>query len=181
MMMFIAPAASDEVRYVGMLDEPCSVESDEYGTLKLCYVPYKVTISTDDVVMWENVGSMVHTVTSGTLIEPADHFNSGLIAPNTFYSLQFSVEGVYPYYCMVHPWMNGSIVVGEKITEDEKIIVNATNNIIILEDGQFQNSTGTYWANGTAVVPEFGVVAMVVLATAVIGTVLITKRGALPL
>ena len=164
-------------RYVAMFDEPCMVEEDEYGQLKLCYVPFKVTIPAGSVVMWENVGDQVHTVTSGTLIQPTAHFNSGLVAPNSFYSLQFAVEGIYPYYCMMHPWMNGSVTVGEKMPVEEVDVhlEELDEMVVILEDGQFTNSTGTYWANGTAVIPEFGAITMVVLATAVIGTIIITR------
>ena len=165
-------AFAEETRYVAMFDEPCMMEGDEYGQLKLCYIPYKVTIPAGSVVMWENVGDQVHTVTSGTLIQPTAHFNSGLIAPDSFYSLEFAVEGIYPYYCMMHPWMNGQIVVGEKITPEEKeeIIIDDSELIVILEDGQFQNATGVYWANGTAVVPEFpfAIIILVVTVTMVI-------------
>ena len=161
-------AFAEETRYVAMFDEPCMVEEDEYGQLKLCYVPFKVTIPAGSVVMWENVGDQVHTVTSGTLIQPTAHFNSGLIAPNSFYSLEFAVEGIYPYYCMMHPWMNGSVVVGEKITELEK--EEQFESVIILEEGMFTNSTGTFYANGTAVIPEFpfAIIILVVTVTMVI-------------
>ena len=169
--------ADHETRYVAMLDEPCMMEGDEYGQLKLCYVPFKVVIDAGSVVIWENVGHTVHTVTSGTLLQPTNSFNSGLIAPDNFYSLEFVNEGIYPYYCMVHPWMNGSVVVGEKITDEEKEehLEEHEEMVVILEDGMFTNSTGTYYANGTAVIPEFGAITMVVLATAVIGTILITR------
>ena len=177
--------ADQETRYVGMLDEPCSVEADEYGKLKLCYVPYKVVIDAGSIVMWENVGKTVHTVTSGTLLEPTNSFNSGLLTPNKFYSIQFVNAGIYPYYCMVHPWMNGVVTVGEELTEEEieditaeEIVFENTTSTIILEDGMFTNSTGTYYANGTAVIPEFPVV-MIVLATAIIGTIVIVKRGSM--
>ena len=90
----------------------------EYDEVKFCYSPYKIVIDAGSIVMWENIGKQVHTVTSGTLVSPANHFNSGLVTPDSFYSLIFSVEGIYPYYCMMHPWMNGSVVVGEKITEE---------------------------------------------------------------
>ena len=177
--------ADHETRYVGMLDEPCSVEADEYGKLKLCYVPYKVVIDAGSIVMWENVGKTVHTVTSGTLLEPTNSFNSGLLTPNKFYSIQFVNAGIYPYYCMVHPWMNGVVTVGEELTEEEieditaeEIVFENTTSTIILEDGMFTNSTGTYYANGTAVIPEFPVV-MIVLATAIIGTIVIVKRGSM--
>ena len=163
LICWLAPAAGEEEqRYVGMLDEPCSVESDLYGELKFCYVPFKVVISAGDSIIWENVGEQVHTVTSGTLVQRANHFNSGLVAPASTYVLTFAVEGIYPYYCMMHPWMNGSIVVGEK--------VDVADFVVILEDGQFQNSTGVYWANGTAVVPEFpfAIIILVVTVTMVI-------------
>ena len=170
-------AFAEETRYVAMFDEPCMMEGDEYGQLKLCYVPYKVTIPAGSVVMWENVGDQVHTVTSGTLHEPARHFNSGLIAPDSFYSLEFAVEGIYPYYCMMHPWMNGSVVVGEKITpqEKEEHLEELDEMVVILEDGMFTNSTGTFYANGTAVVPEFPV-AIIVLVTAVT-VMIVTQRS----
>jgi len=169
--------ADHETRYIAMFDEPCMQE----GELKLCYVPFKVVIDAGSVVIWENVGKQVHTITSGTILEPTGSFNSGLIAPNEFYSIQFVNAGIYPYYCMVHPWMNGSVVVGEKITDEEKEehLEEHEEMVVILEDGMFTNSTGTYYANGTAVIPEFGAVAMIVLATAIIGTVVIVKRGSM--
>ena len=169
--------ADHETRYIAMFDEPCMQE----GELKLCYVPFKVVIDAGSVVIWENVGKQVHTITSGTILEPTGSFNSGLIAPNEFYSIQFVNAGIYQYYCMVHPWMNGSVVVGEKITDEEKEehLEEHEEMVVILEDGMFTNSTGTYYANGTAVIPEFGAVAMIVLATAIIGTVVIVKRGSM--
>ena len=169
--------ADHETRYIAMFDEPCMQE----GELKLCYVPFKVVIDAGSVVIWENVGKQVHTITSGTILEPTGSFNSGLIAPNEFYSIQFVNAGIYQYYCMVHPWMNGSVVVCEKITDEEKEehLEEHEEMVVILEDGMFTNSTGTYYANGTAVIPEFGAVAMIVLATAIIGTVVIVKRGSM--
>ena len=130
-------------------------------------------IDAGGVVMWENIGDQVHTVTSGTLVTPASHFNSGLVAPNSFYSLEFAVEGSYPYYCMMHPWMNGSVVVGEKITELEK--EEQFESVIILEEGMFTNSTGTFYANGTAVIPEFPI-AVIVLLISVTAIILLGKQ-----
>ena len=172
-IVFLYSAYGDETRYIAALDEPCLMDGDEYGQLKLCYVPFKVTIPAGSVVMWENVGAQVHTVTSGTLIQPTAHFNSGLIAPASFYSLEFAVEGIYPYYCMMHPWMNGSVVVGEKITPEEKedlVEEEVEELVIILEEGMFTNSTGTFYANGTAVIPEFpfAIIILVVTVTMVI-------------
>ena len=75
-------------------------------------------------------------------------------------------------------------------------VVNATDVGNFIPDqssfiiAQFANGTGTYislmngdiirthYANGTAVIPEFPVV-MIVLATAIIGTIVIVKRGSM--
>ena len=179
--------ADHETRYVAMFDEPCEMLKKyangdtsvlEYDEIKFCYSPYKIVIDAGSVVIWENIGKQVHTVTSGTLLEPTGSFNSGLVAPNKFYSIQFVNAGIYSYYCMVHPWMNGQIVVGEKITDEEKEEV-FESIVVEFEEGMFTNSTGTYYANGTAVIPEFGAVAMIVLATAIIGTIVIVKRGSM--
>ena len=179
-IVFLYSAYGDhETRYVAMFDEPCMQEKQNLkADLKVCYSPYKIVIDAGSVVMWENIGGQVHTVTSGTLLQPSQLFNSGLIIPDKFYSLQFPSVGIYPYYCMVHPWMNGSVVVGEKLTNEEKdefMPIVEEEVVIIWEEGMFTNATGTFYANGTAVIPEFGAVAMIVLATAVIGTILITK------
>ena len=78
-------AFAEEIRYVGMIGGDC----------KECYLPQKIVIEADGVVMWENVDNTVHTVTSGTLLEPTNSFNSGLIAPSKNYSLQFVNAGIY--------------------------------------------------------------------------------------
>ena len=64
--------------------------------------------------------------------------------------------------------MNGSVVVGEKITELE--MEEQFESVIILEEGMFTNSTGTFYANVTAVVPEFpfAIIILVVTVTMVI-------------
>jgi predicted secreted protein with PEFG-CTERM motif len=170
-IIFLYSAYADETRYVAMLDEPCTTDE----SLKLCYVPFKIVVDAGAIVMWENIGDQVHTVTSGTLVTPASHFNSGLIAPNSFYSLEFAVGGIYPYYCMVHPWMNGSVVVGEKITEQEKEELVEEELVIILEEGMFTNSTGTFYANGTAVVPEFPF-AIIILAVTVTMVIVFSRQ-----
>ena len=79
-----------------------------------CYVPYQIRIDQGEEIRWFNGDSAAHTVTSGTPQNgPDGNFDSSLFMAGDFYSHKFEQEGQYPYFCMVHPWMVGSVVVGD--------------------------------------------------------------------
>jgi len=42
---------------------------------------------------------------------PDNIFDSGLFGPGRSYSYKFEEIGHYPYFCLVHPWMAGTIIV----------------------------------------------------------------------
>ena len=77
-----------------------------------CYLPADITINAGDTIVWDNVDSAVHTVTAGT---PADAqtgvFHSDLIMPGATWDNTFDDVGSNTYFCMVHPWMTGSVTV----------------------------------------------------------------------
>ena len=71
-----------------------------------------VEVTVGDTVIWKNADSAAHTVTSGTASEgPDDLFDSNLFGPGKSFSHKFTGIGFYPFYCLVHPWMEGAIVV----------------------------------------------------------------------
>ena len=77
-----------------------------------CYFPYAFTISAGKTVKWFNADSVSHTVTSGNFRDGPDGlFNSELLSSGKYFEQTLIVEGTYPYFCMVHPWMNGKIIV----------------------------------------------------------------------
>jgi len=81
-------------------------------TTNECYIPYMVTIDVGGEVMWNNVDSMAHTVTAGSPTEGlSEHFDSGLVAPSAMFSHEFTEAGTFDYFCMVHPWMVGTVMV----------------------------------------------------------------------
>ncbi len=66
-----------------------------------------VTLSGGSVtVTWKNNGNLVHTATSDTGI-----FNTGDISPGQSKSITFTATGTYPYHCVHHAGMNGTVVV----------------------------------------------------------------------
>ncbi len=73
-----------------------------------------ITIEIGDEVVWKNADTAAHTVTSGTPTDgPDDMFDSGLFAPGKSFSFIFTEKDEYPYYCLVHPWMTGTVFVIE--------------------------------------------------------------------
>jgi len=77
-----------------------------------CYIPYKVVIAVGGQVIWNNVDTAAHTVTSGSLADGTDgKFDSSIFMSGTTFSNTFDEVGEYEYFCMVHPWMNGIVQV----------------------------------------------------------------------
>jgi len=72
------------------------------------YSPTIIQIFTGTTVTWKNNDSVVHTVTdlNGT-------FDSHLILPNTIWKHDFFNQGKYDYFCTLHPWMRGLVIVTE--------------------------------------------------------------------
>ena len=81
-------------------------------TSNACYLPQDITISTGDTVQWDNVDNAAHTVTGGSPSDgPSGVFDSSLLMAGLDYSFTFDDAGNYDYFCMVHPWMVGSVTV----------------------------------------------------------------------
>ncbi|MGD8707436.1 MAG: plastocyanin/azurin family copper-binding protein [Nitrosopumilaceae archaeon] len=79
---------------------------------RVCYLPSDAVLSAGGEVIWTNHDSVAHTITSGNPTEGLDGlFDSGLIEPGETYSLEFEIPYNYEYFCLVHPWMQGSIIV----------------------------------------------------------------------
>ena len=77
-----------------------------------CYLPYKAGVMVGDELTWTNTDSAAHTVTSGSANEgPSGEFNSSLVFAGESFSHTFNSVGEVPYFCMVHPWMEGIVVV----------------------------------------------------------------------
>ena len=77
-----------------------------------CYTPSTVTIAAGGTVTFSNTDTAPHTSTSGTAADGPDGvFDTSLIMANASYSVTLSDAGTYPYFCMVHPWMEGTIIV----------------------------------------------------------------------
>ena len=77
-----------------------------------CWLPDSVSIKAGDTVIWANDDTAAHTVTSGSPSEgPSGIFDSSLVIAGDSFEVTFDNSGSYDYFCIVHPWMTGSIQV----------------------------------------------------------------------
>ena len=77
-----------------------------------CYSPTTATISAGGTVTFDNTDTAPHTATSGSAANGPDGiWDSSLIMINSSYSVTLPDSGNYTYFCMVHPWMEGTVIV----------------------------------------------------------------------
>lgn len=77
-----------------------------------------IEILVGDTVVWENADTAPHTVTSGTIANgPDEKFDSKLFSPGKSFTLKFDDVGRFPYFCLIHPWMTGEVIVTEGLSK----------------------------------------------------------------
>ncbi len=88
-----------------------------YGeALPIPYVPQKLTVRPGANVTFVNMGTDGHTATYG--VSPLyggnprveKLFDTQRIDPGKKVTVRIEKAGEYPYHCIFHPWMNGTIV-----------------------------------------------------------------------
>jgi len=76
-----------------------------------CYTPSKIVIKQGNSVTWVNEDVAFHSVTSGYYDEPSEIFDSGYLDPEESFTFIFENIGIYDYFCTLHPWMKGQVIV----------------------------------------------------------------------
>ena len=77
------------------------------------YEPPTSTVKAGTTVTWKNADSTLHTVTSGSAEggEPGADFDSSYMAGGKTFQWTFSTPGTFDYFCTLHPYMKGQVVV----------------------------------------------------------------------
>ena len=81
-----------------------------------------VTITAGTTITWTNTGDSTHTTTSCDSSHPSttgcpggqtstEVWDSGNLGKSATFSHTFNTKGTFPYYCTLHPWMHGTIIV----------------------------------------------------------------------
>ena len=70
------------------------------------YSPSVIKVSASTTVTWKNEDQIIHTVT-----DLGGEFDSGFIQPAETWQYTFDSNGTYYYFCSIHPWMKGAVIV----------------------------------------------------------------------
>jgi len=104
-----------------------------------CYIPGTITVDVGHVVIFSNTDSAAHTFTAGGPGDgPSGEFDTGLFMAGASEEFIPDTAGEIPYFCMVHPWMQGMIIVQEAgaeeaMMDDVELMVTITDSI--MDDG----------------------------------------------
>ena len=255
-MVAVAPDAFANHHMQTVTNAPGSSTPGCEETADGCFIPSPVTIPVGGTVTWENNDTAAHTSTAGSATEgPSGVFDSSLIMAGSSFSHTFDSAGTFDYFCMVHPWMAGSVIVVDEAAAAEEeaaaeaaeaaaaakaaasyvdaakyiktsgadvtsITANADDNSVVIgidavDDGElnvvlsdkvikaFDDGTYFVFVNneevefsqsgnnltipyeagndtieivGSFAIPEFGTIAMIVLAVAIVSIIVITTK-----
>ena len=122
-----------------------------------CYTPYEAVIDAGyDITVTNTDATALHTFTSGTVdgftASPDGKFDTGFMLANDTMTLGTSElePGEYPYYCTLHVWMVGKIIVQEAQAEtgdghdadgdmmkdaDGDMMKDADGDMMMMDDG----------------------------------------------
>ena len=112
-MVAIAPSAFAAHHEVTIENAP---GSSAQGCEPDCFIPSIVTVDLGTIVTWLNTDTAAHTATSGSPggDDVGAVWDSSLImnreGMNSF-SYTTDTVGTFDYFCMVHPWMAGTLIV----------------------------------------------------------------------
>ena len=249
-MVAITPGAFADHTTATVTNAPGSSVPGCEETAEGCFIPSPVTIDMGGTVTWENNDTAAHTATGGSATEgPSGVFDSSLIMAGSSFSHTFEDAGTFDYFCMVHPWMVGSVIVEDAAaaeaeaaaamtvrdpavdlvdtlshstsngsvssimtnsddatlvvamdtSDDGELSINLDSDYItafddgsyfVLVNGEeaafsqdgndltipFEAGTEKIEIVGSVVVPEFGTIAMIVLAVAIVSIIAITAK-----
>ena len=92
------------------------------------YDPPQMFVTVGDTITWYNDDKEGHTVTSGegsgrygwmsdNFGTPDGYFDSDRFMPGDSWSYKFEESGAFSYFCTIHPWMEGVVIVEEQIPD----------------------------------------------------------------
>jgi len=112
-----------------IIDIPLGAYNPELNTpAEVWYDPPQLYATVGDTITWYNDDKEGHTVTSGegsgrfgwmsdNFGTPNGIFDSGRFMPGESWSYKFEKSGTFSYYCTIHPWMEGVLIIEKEIPD----------------------------------------------------------------
>ena len=99
--LVVAALAAGALASQGAPAADAEVEIDQYA-----FLPQRVTVKAGTSVTWTNDDDDSHTVASSSKL-----FKSKALDTRDKFSFTFTTPGTYDYFCSLHPYMKGVVVV----------------------------------------------------------------------
>ena len=113
-----------------IIDIPFGAYNPELNTpAEVWYSPPQISVIVGDKITWYNDDREYHTVTSGDspgrfgwmdnkdFGKPDGIFDSGNFPPGESWTYEFKESGIFSYFCIIHPWMEGIVIVEKEIPD----------------------------------------------------------------
>ena len=113
-----------------VIDIPFGAYNPELNTpAEVWYDPPQIFVTVGDTITWYNDDRESHTVTSGDgpgrfgwmdnkqFGKPDGVFDSGRFLPGESWSYEFKESGAFSYFCIIHPWMEGIVIIEKEIPD----------------------------------------------------------------
>ena len=108
MLVILLLAFSISCQATPPTEEEALAGSNEIEISDFAFVPATFAVSVGTTVTWIHSDSPLHTVSSRD-----DLFDSGNFSRGATFSHTYEQSGIFEYYCKIHPYMTGKIVVGD--------------------------------------------------------------------
>jgi plastocyanin len=119
-----------------------------------CYIESTTTVDVGAHVTMTNTDTTgVHTFTSGTVDgftpSPSEIFDSGILASGESIEWIPDTAGEVPYYCMLHTWMIGTIIVDEEVEEIPVCVGCSMEDAREIANEELEEFTISVWTDKT--------------------------------
>lgn len=125
-----------------------------------CYIPSEAVVDVGGKVIMSNTDSAAHTFTSGTPSDGPDGvFDTSLLMVGGSFEWSPTTVGEQPYFCMVHPWMIGTIIVqevGAEESSDSEMGLDDADAAMKMPDVHLVSADGSVHVHIDAETPEAG-------------------------
>ncbi len=112
--------------------DPHTIETANDSGLNLecgtqCYTPHTLTVDVGHIVTMTNTDKTgIHTFTSGNVYGftaiPDGEFDSGILNFGESFDYNANTVGEFPFYCSLHVWMQGVLIIQETEAEEETMM-----------------------------------------------------------
>jgi len=83
------------------------VSANKVTIINFAFNPANITVKVGSIVRWVNGDTVPHRIQFDD-----EHITASFIlAPSDSWSQKFDEPGIYPYICLIHPEMHGTVIV----------------------------------------------------------------------